>query len=81
MTHDPRYGAPGAVIFAMKRGATLHRNFYHGRECWSLSNGAEIRPAVAIEVIGDRRVKPGNDGLFPGSKFAQTFFHRDPVNG
>lgn len=71
MTASNRHGV-GGVLFAMKRGATLHCGYHRGRECWHLSSGIEIRPDFAHEVIGNRRVKSGNDGLFAGG--AQTFF-------
>ncbi len=65
------YRAAG-VLYAMKRGATLHREFRGGRECWYLSNGIGIRPDVAKEAISYASIKSRNDGLFADA--GQTFF-------
>jgi hypothetical protein len=76
--HSPqRYHRAAGVMFALKRGQTLHREYRAGAECWWLSDGTRIKTKVGREVATCPHVT-GDDGLFVGS--AQTYRYRNNPN-
>jgi hypothetical protein len=77
--HDPRRCCRVAgVLFVMRRGATLHREYQHGNERWWLSDGTSIKAKVGREVAEHPDVRCGQDGLFgfDAPAFSQTFHHK-----
>jgi len=70
---DRRRAAAARVITMMSRGATLNLTFTRSGSAFTLSNGAQVAPEVAIAVINDVRILSACDGLFPS--LPQTWKH------
>jgi hypothetical protein len=65
--------AAEATIRAIRlKGLTLQLSFERASTRWRLSDGAQVRPAVAKLVIADVRVTGVGDALFSGAA-SQTF--------
>jgi len=76
-SQDQRRLKAARVITAMQRGATMNLTFAKRGSVFSLSNGVDVAPEIAVMVINDLRIVSQQDGLFP-SLSPQTWIYLEP---